>query len=123
MQLLLDTHIVIWMASRPEKLSNTQKSVLAQAGNELFVSVVAAYEYEHLRADGRLPVRRSFDEARVLIGFTVLDLPAAVWRGVADLPLIHRDPIDRLQVAHALESGLTLVTADRNIRRYPVDLV
>jgi PIN domain nuclease of toxin-antitoxin system len=53
----------------------------------------------------------------------LIDLPQDIWRVVGDLPDIHRDPLDRLLIAHALTEGMTLVTADTNIRRYPVPFV
>jgi PIN domain nuclease of toxin-antitoxin system len=54
----------------------------------------------------------------------ILDpLPAASWEQIASLPDIHRDPVDRMLIAHALVEGMTLLTADANIRRYPVAFV
>lgn len=52
--------------------------------------------------------------------FSVLDLPSECWTRAAALPQIHKDPVDRMLVAHALVGGMTLATADANIRRYPV---
>lgn len=50
----------------------------------------------------------------------VLPLPQEVWMLAEGLPDLHRDPIDRMLIAHAIHADLTLVTADEVIRRYPV---
>ena len=62
----------------------------------------------------------SLDFLREHMRFEVVDLPASCWRIAAELPPIHRDPVDRMLIAHALAGDMTLATADANIRRYPV---
>jgi PIN domain nuclease of toxin-antitoxin system len=122
-RLLLDTHIVIWLVLNDRRLSAAQLEALANPENDLIVSPVIAYELVHLQSTRRIPLRESIDELQRLTGFELVDLPHGCWREVLNLPDIHRDPIDRLLVAHAMCSGLTLVTADTNIRRYPVECI
>ena len=55
-----------------------------------------------------------------MLDLELLDLPANLWRRVESLPDIHGDPVDRMLIAHAIQAGLTLVTADRTMRKYPV---
>lgn len=55
------------------------------------------------------------------LGFELLDLPAEIWADLERLPVLHRDPMDRMLVSHARLAKLTLVTADATLRRYPVD--
>ena len=88
--------------------------------NEILVSPVVAYELTHLQLTHRIPLREPMDRLQRLIGFDFVDLPQGIWRAAAKLPDIHRDPVDRMLIAHALTSGMTLATADANIRRYPV---
>jgi PIN domain nuclease of toxin-antitoxin system len=87
----------------------------------LFVSAVTAWEYADLQKRGRLVVGEDIPHLQDLYGFEVLDFPSSAWRIAARLPRIHGDPVDRMLVAHAIVAELTIVTADRQLRRYPVD--
>lgn len=120
MQLLLDTHIVVWIVLNDRRLSAAQREALSNPDNEILVSPVIAYELTHLQMTHRILLREPMDRLQHLIGFNFIDLPRGIWRVVGELPDIHRDPIDRMLIAHALTSGMTLATADANIRRYPV---
>lgn len=84
---------------------------------------MVAYEFTHLQRDRRIAVEEPFTSLQELLGFELVDLPANIWRVVETLPLIHRDPVDRMLVAHALAADMTLVTADRSIRKYPVPTI
>jgi len=121
--LLLDTHILIWLVLNDRRLSAVQRGALADPDNALIVSPVVAYELTHLQKSRRIPMSESIDRLQELTGFELVDLPHDVWRSVGKLPDIHRDPIDRLLVSHALCAGMTVVTADANIRRYPVPCI
>lgn len=123
MRLLLDTHIIIWVATQDRRLSTAQRNVLADPVNELYASAVVAYEFAHLQRDHRIPLTEPFSAAQDLIGFELLDLPSQSWSKVAELPLIHRDPVDRMLIAHALVAGMTIITADRHIRQYAVPTI
>ncbi len=119
--LLLDTHILAWVASGGKRLT---ASVLSQLAREpLFVSAVIAFEYEDLRLRGRFDDDVPLAALQADLGFDLLDFPAKLSAEAAALPPIHRDPIDRMLVAHALSTGMTLVTADGNIRKYSVPCI
>ncbi len=123
MQLLLDTHILVWIVLDDPRLSEAQRRLLEDPENRLLLSPVVTYEITHLQRAGRIPLSESIDRLQQLVGFELIDIPQDIWRAVAELPDIHRDPLDRLLIAHALTEGMTLVTADDNIRRYPVPFV
>ena len=120
MQLLLDTHIIVWIVLNDSRLSDAQRRALEDPENAILVSPVTAYELTQLQKTRRIPLSEPIDRLGDLIGFALVDLPQDIWRVVTDLPDIHRDPVDRMLIAHALSEGMTLVTADANIRRYPV---
>jgi PIN domain nuclease of toxin-antitoxin system len=86
----------------------------------LFVSAVVAWEYSDLRMRKRVSAPESIESLQEGLGFELLDLPAAIWADLETLPVLHRDPMDRMLVSHARLAGLVLVTADATIRRYPV---
>ena len=123
MRLLLDTHIIIWIATQDRRLSSSQRQALEDPAHDLCASAVTAYEFTHLQRDQRIPMMEPFSAAQDLIGFQILDLPATIWETIAELPFIHRDPIGRMLIAHAIVDGLTILTADRYIRRYPVPTI
>ena len=120
MRLLLDTHILVWIVLNDLRLSAAQRNVIADPENQLLLSPVVTYEIAHLQQNGRIPLSESIDQLQQLVGFELIDLPQGIWRAVADLPDIHRDPLDQLLIAHAQIGGMTLVTANADIRRYPV---
>jgi PIN domain nuclease of toxin-antitoxin system len=123
MRLLLDTHILIWLVLNDRRLSAAQRAALGDPDNAMIVSPVVAYELTHLQRTRRIPLSEPIDRLQELTGFELADLPRDSWRSAADLPDIHRDPIDRLLVSHALCEEMVIVTADANIRRYPVPSV
>jgi PIN domain nuclease of toxin-antitoxin system len=122
-RVLLDTHILIWLVLNDRRLSRNQMDVLENSDNELIVSPVIAYELTHLQATRRIQLREPIDRLQQLTGIELTDLPFDCWRNVAGLPDIHRDPIDRLLIAHSLVSDMPILTADANIRRYPVNCI
>ena len=123
MQLLIDTHIIIWFVLDDKRLSFAQREALLEPANRLLLSPVVAYELTQLQITQRSPVDEPIDRLQALLGMKAIDLPSDCWRMIAGLPDIHRDPVDRLLIAHALVGGFTLVTADQNIRSYTVPTV
>lgn len=120
MALLLDTQVLVWIGLDDPRLSAVVRDALVDPAAEFAVSAVTAYEFEDLRVRNRLG---NVDTVGVLINglsATLLDYPASAYQIVALLPLLHRDPVDRMLIAHAIFSDLTLVTADAQMREYPV---
>lgn len=101
-------------------MSGRAREALADGDADLFVSAVTAYELVAVQRRGKVAMTESIAEIAGPMGFSILDLPADVWRIAAGLPGLHRDPIDRMMIAHALHDDLTIVTADEIVRRYPV---
>lgn len=93
---------------------------LAEEGLDLVISAITAWEYSDLVACNRLPGAPGMADVLRDYAFTLVDFPAETWALAALLPRIHRDPVDRMLIAHAIAADLTLVTADRVMRRYPV---
>ena len=118
--LIADTHALIWIGAGNPKLSKAAEAALLDPSKEIVVSAVTACEYVDLHQRGRIPDAADFSTMQRLLHFTVIDLPASVWRIMRTLPAIHLDPVDRMLVAHAIEADLTLITIDADMRRYPV---
>ena len=122
MRLLLDTHALIWALDAPERLPQTFLDTLDKAGVTVFASAASAWEIAIKVALGRLrfPIEK-LPAALSDAGFKELQVSIAHGLEMARLPFIHRDPFDRLLVAQARHEGLTLVTRDPTVRRYPID--
>ncbi len=126
MRLLLDTHVFLWSAANPEKLSTDARAAIEDAANEVFVSAAVAWEIA-IKYPGDLDLPShpsSYVPARVAsLGFKPLPISHAHALAVSDLPAHHKDPFDRIMIAQALVEGFTLVTADAESLRYPVALL
>jgi len=123
---LLDSHIVLWVAFDPERLSKRAASEIREArarGEALAISAATLYEFALTVARGRVNTSLSLDH---LLGelpslFEVLPLTAEVAASAATMPVgFPRDPFDRIIAATALINGLQLITADREIRKSQV---
>ena len=119
---LLDTHVLAWLAGSPEKLTREARSFIEEA-EALAISAVTAFEFEDLRIRGRLPGAASFVRLTDAFDLQLLAFPTTLWSAAAQLPPLHRDPVDRMLIAHAIHADLTLVSADADVRRYPVRTV
>lgn len=120
---MLDTHVIVWMATGDPRLKQIDQAALGDPNRALLVSAVVAFELADLQRRGRIAMSEPLDFLREHMEFDVVALPGDCWRTVAQLPQIHRDPVDRMLVAHALVGGFALASADANIRRYPVSVI
>lgn len=119
---LLDSNVVVWLDQEPMRLPAAFVTRL-EAAPRVFVSAVTAWELGTKQSLGRLTLRQPVSE--FVETNTMTELPVTIRHGesVRSLPLLHRDPFDRLLVAQALEEGLILVTADRQLARYGVPIL
>lgn len=101
-------------------MSRRARDAIESADNPLYVSAVTAWEYADLEARGRFGDSAPIMALRDMLGFEIVGFGGDLWALAARLPAIHRDPLDRMLIAHAISLDLTLVTADKTIRRYPV---
>lgn len=124
MNLLLDTHVFLWVIDDSPRLSSAARAAIIDGANVIFVSAVTAWEISIKKAIGKLTVPSGsyLDELR-LHRFTPLDITTEHALAVAELPHYHQDPFDRLLVAQAQVEKLTIVTADSQIKQYAVRLM
>lgn len=122
MRLLLDTHSLIWALDSPDRLPLTVLDLFDQPGVFVAASAASTWEIAIKVALGRL-VFPLLSLPRALSAAAFRELPVTIAHGIAaaELPMIHRDPFDRMLIAQARHERLTLVTRDVTIRRYPVD--
>lgn len=127
MRLLLDTQAFIWAIAAPERLSERARLAMHDEVNEVFVSAATAWEIAIKARTGRIGVAGDpqffVPEQMKANGFSPLPVTISHALKVGDLPMIHKDPFDRLLVAQASVEDLGLVTADPQVRKYPVDTI
>lgn len=123
MRLLLDTHIWLWSALEPDRISRRVARELAAEENELWLSAISVWELTFLHRKGRAKtlqdiatwVASSMDELRL----TEAPITIEVALAIAGLDFPHGDPADHFIAASAKVFDLTLVTADRNLMNLP----
>lgn len=122
MKLLLDTHLLLWAASDPERLPAAAHNAILDPDNELVFSVASlwevaiksALERPDFTVDPRLLRRGLVDN-----GYQELEITGEHAIGISVLPPIHKDPFDRLLIAQAIEEEIILMTVDEKIAQYP----
>lgn len=126
MNLLLDTHVFLWLQTEPERLG-THLSLVQDRRNELVVSAATAWEIAIKHALGKLPLpdppERYLPSRMRAIGARALPIAHSHALEVANLPALHRDPFDRLLVAQARLLEFTLLTADPAVAAYPAETI
>jgi PIN domain nuclease of toxin-antitoxin system len=125
MRLLLDTHSFLWWVADDERLPARARDSIA--GGEVLFSAASGWELAIKSSLGRIEVPRRIGQwvsRQISVnGFEVLPVHLRhAWR-VAELPDHHRDPFDRMLVAQAMEEGLALVSGDRRLSAYDVEIV
>ena len=127
MRALLDTHTFLWWNTDDPRLSPTAREVIADGRNELYLSVASAWEIAIKAARGSLilpePPEQYVPSRLRLHRLSVLAIQLRHALHVYDLPMIHRDPFDRLLIAQSRLEDLVLLTTDPDIRRYDVNVV
>ena len=128
MKLLLDTHLLLWAAGQPDRLSAAALKLINAPANELLFSAASLWEVtikrglgrSDFQADPRLLRRGLLDN-----GYSELPVLSDHVVAIDGLPAIHKDPFDRLLVAQATVEGITLLTADSVVAQYsgPVRMV
>lgn len=122
MSLLLDTHVVLWWLADDPALAEDVKDRLDHEP-DVYVSAATIWEVAIKQAIGKLPQPSGLPERIRDSGFNPLPISAGHAIAAGRLPMIHRDPFDRMLVAQAQCENLTLVTRDPNCQRYEVAIL
>jgi len=126
MRYLLDTHIVLWFFDEIEKLPESTYRSILDSTSEKYVSIVSAWELAIKIGTKKLDFDGGMSEFFRMIddnGFGLLPVRRKHIKTLETLPLLHRDPFDRLLISTAIVENLTLITADENIHKYDVSWI
>jgi PIN domain nuclease of toxin-antitoxin system len=122
-KILLDTCTFLWAIARPEALSSRARTLFQSPGNEVFLSAASTWEIATKHALGRLPlpapVETLIPDLRTKYGIESLPIDEESTLQLTRLPLLHRDPFDRMLICQSIVHGMAVLTPDRLIAQYP----
>lgn len=119
--LLVDTHIALWALAQPERLTAAERALMTDDSVERCLSPISIWEVAIKREAGRLKAPADLS-SNLVRGFRLLDISGSLFEAAAELPRHHRDPFDRVLIAHALEGDMAVVTRDAAFAEYGVRL-
>ncbi len=124
MDLLLDTHTLLWFIGGGDDLSAATRRAIEEPNNNKFVSIVSVWEISIKVALGKIDLTASFDqlfpEQLEINGFGLLPIKVVHTALIASLPYHHRDPFDRMLISQAIEDDMTIVGADKAFDDYGI---
>lgn len=123
MILLLDAHALLWWLADDPQLDATAARSIADPANDVLVSAATVWEIEVKRVAGRLRAPAELLDAIGLTGMDTLPVTALDAATAADLPMHHGDPFDRMLVAQAQRLDALIVSRDRGLHAYDVDVL
>jgi PIN domain nuclease of toxin-antitoxin system len=126
MNLLLDTHIVIWFITNDDKLSKKVKNLIEDPKNKCFVSIASYWELSIKYSLGRLNLNSTIEEIFNIIeksGFDILPVTLNHIIQLSKLEHFHNDPFDRLMISQSIIEKLHLVSNDNYFPAYKVQLI
>jgi len=125
MDLLLDTHTLLWFITDDPRLSRGAVALIDDRSNNKFVSITSLWEIAIKVRIGKLtitePFNQLFPHQLEINGFDLLPVKIKHTSVIASLPLHHRDPFDRLLISQSLEEKMSIVSADEVFDVYGVD--
>jgi PIN domain nuclease of toxin-antitoxin system len=122
MRLLFDTHLLMWAVEDSPRLPKTAAQLIDDTNNELVFSVANVWEIAIKRGVGREAVSvdpRRLRRSLLDNGYTELPITSEHAVAIDALPPLHKDPFDRILIAQATVEGITLLTVDKIVARYP----
>lgn len=124
MNILLDTHTVLWYLQGNLSLSTNARTIIEQKENALYFSIASLWEIAIKQGLGKLQLQRPFrdlEPALSQLSIRILPIAFADTEAYLTLPLHHRDPFDRMLVSQAINHSLRLVSQDTQLDAYPIE--
>lgn len=125
MNLLLDSHVFLWLMNEPERVPGQVLAACENGENELYFSIASVWELQIKMGIGKLrferPLARIVEE-QIANGVEILPVKLPHLWQLTDLPRVHNDPFDRVLIAQAVVEDMHLISADRVFSSYPVKL-
>ena len=125
MRILLDTHILIWMFSDDSKLSSHAREMILDGNNRLYCSAASVWEVElkhEKQPEGNIDATR-FADLCEQSDVAILPITGEHVMEIGNLPMVHKDPFDRLMIAQALCEGMRFLTHDKLVGEYDLPFI
>ncbi|MDM8523121.1 type II toxin-antitoxin system VapC family toxin [Desulfococcaceae bacterium HSG8] len=122
MNILLDTHILLWHLADNPKLKPEHSELIEDTANSIFFSVVSLWEIAIKLSIGKLAISQTIDKI-VPNEVNILGLKVPHILKVTDLDFHHRDPFDRMIIAQSMAEGIRVMSYDGYFKLYDVDLI
>ncbi len=126
MNIIIDTHALIWYIEGEKKLSKTAISAIENLNNQVFVSKSSLWELAIKISLGKLQISIGFDDLEKFLvenGFIILDYNFDHLVTLLSLHYHHRDPFDRLIIAQSISNRFNIITVDKNFKKYDVKII
>ena len=126
MKYLLDTHLLLWAAGQPDRLSTEARNLIENPTNQLLFSAASLWEISIKNGLGRGDFTvnpRLLRRGLLDNGYLELAITSEHTVSLDNLPSIHKDPFDRLLIVQAMVEGITLLTADALVARYSGSII
>ena len=123
MNLLLDTHVLLWWLDDNPTLSSEARAAISESTNIVFVSATVIWEIRIKQSLGKLKIPKNFREVLEIQPFEMLDITPEHAHKISSLANYHRDPFDRMLIAQAMVERFTLITRDENIMKYKISII
>jgi len=127
MQVLLDTHTLLWFFSGNENISITARELIEDTNNLKYISIASVWEMAIKQSKGRLnlsvPIDDYIQQKIQFADFKILYIQLSHLQAVSSLPFYHNDPFDRLLIAQAMVKNIPIISRDSMFDSYKVNLI
>ena len=123
MNILLDTHALLWWLDDNPTLSKEARSTISDPANVAFISAASIWEIRIKQSLGKLKIPKNFREVLDSQPFEMLDITSEHAHKITSIGNYHRDPFDRMLIAQAMVERFTLISREKNIMKYKVPIV
>jgi PIN domain nuclease of toxin-antitoxin system len=120
MRFALDTHIFLWWLENPTLLSKEAIAAIKNGQNIIYISAAVIWEIAIKKSLGKIQIPNDINGVIQSNQFAELPITIAHAQVLEKLPPVHRDPFDRMLIAQSMHEGLTLITRDLDIHKYPL---
>jgi len=120
MNYLLDTHIILWWLTDPNQIAPKARKIISDRKQKIYLSSASFWEMAIKKSIGKLTLPNNILEILIQTGFELLPITTQEALSVADLPLLHMDPFDRMLIMQAKLNDLVFITRDEKLTDYPI---